>query len=423
MDLKSTSHNKIEQLIRKGVNIPAPLTIDMGEEVNIDQISGNGVKIYPGCRIYGEKTVISAGVQLGYEAPVTVDNCQLGLKVELKGGYFKKSVFLEKANMGLGGHVREACLLEEQANGAHCVGLKHTILFPFVTLGSLINFCDCLMAGGTSRKDHSEVGSSYIHFNFTPEGDKTTASLIGDVPHGVMLNQPPIFLGGQGGMVGPLRIGYGNVVAAGSILREDVDMEKRLIVSKSHSGKVVDLIPRVYPSLSRVVENNIIYIANLIALEQWYFQVRRMFFEHQEFGHLILAAILENLQIAREERIKRLKDMAAKMLVSPGEEKDRAKTTRAKQEFYEKGRWLEELLAGDAGKTAGEKQRDTFLNALVKHRGEHGGNYIEVIQSLPPHVSTGGTQWLDAIVNLICAQAGNILPSLNMFKKYRSNLT
>jgi UDP-N-acetylglucosamine/UDP-N-acetylgalactosamine diphosphorylase len=86
--------------------------------------------------------------------------------------------------MGLGGHVREACLLEEQANGAHCVGLKHTILFPFVTLGSLINFCDCLMAGGTSRKDHSEVGSSYIHFNFTPEGDKTTASLIGDVPRG-----------------------------------------------------------------------------------------------------------------------------------------------------------------------------------------------------------------------------------------------
>jgi UDP-N-acetylglucosamine/UDP-N-acetylgalactosamine diphosphorylase len=423
VDLKPVSYNKIEQLIRKGVNIPAPLTIDVGDEVNIDQISGKGVKIYPGCRIYGEKTVISAGVHLGYEAPVTVDNCQLGPKVELRGGYFKKSVFLEKANMGLGGHVREACLLEEQANGAHCVGLKHTILFPFVTLGSLINFCDCLMAGGTSRKDHSEVGSSYIHFNFTPEGDKTTASLIGDVPRGVMLNKPPIFLGGQGGLVGPLRMSYGSVVAAGSILREDTDTEKRLIVSKSHSGKVVDLIPRAYPNLSRVVENNIIYIANLIALEQWYLHVRRMFFEHQEFGHLIFTAILENLQIAKEERIKRLKDMAAKMLVSPGEEKDRAKTTRAKQEFYEKGKVLEELLASDAGKTAGEEKRGPFLNALVKHREEKGGHYIEVIQGLPPHVSTVGTQWLDAIVNLICGQAGKALPALNMFKKYRLNLT
>jgi bifunctional UDP-N-acetylglucosamine pyrophosphorylase/glucosamine-1-phosphate N-acetyltransferase len=423
VDLKPISYEKIEQLIRKGVNIPTPFTIDLGDEVNINQISANGVKIYPGCRIYGERTVISEGVQLGYEAPVTVDNCQLGPKVELKGGYFKKSVFLEKANMGLGAHVREACLLEEQANGAHCVGLKHTILFPFVTLGSLINFCDCLMAGGTSRKDHSEVGSSYIHFNFTPEGDKTTASLIGDVPLGVMLNKLPIFLGGQGGMVGPLRMSYGSVVAAGSILREDVDQERQLIVSKSPSGKVVNLIPRAYPNLSRIVENNIIYVANLIALEQWYLHVRKMFFENQEFGHLIYTAILENLQVAKEERIKRLKDMAAKMVVSSDKEKGKAKTIRAKQEFYEKGKLLEELLASDAGKTAGEENRDLFLNALVKHREEHGGSYIEVIQSLPPHVSTGGTQWLDGIVDLICSQAGKALPALNMFKTNRSNLT
>jgi UDP-N-acetylglucosamine/UDP-N-acetylgalactosamine diphosphorylase len=200
-------------------------------------------------------------------------------------------------------------------------------------------------------------------------------------------------------------------------------MEKQLIVSKSHSGKVVDLIPRAYPSLSRVVKNNIIYIANLIALEQWYLQVRRMFFEHQEFGHLIFAAILENLQVAKDERIKRLKDMAAKMVVSSDKEKGKAKTIRAKQEFYEKGKLLEELLVSDAGKTAGEEKRNQFLNALVKHREEHGGNYIEVIQSLPPNVSTEGTEWLDTIVDLICGQAGKALPALNMFKKYRSNLT
>jgi len=420
VDLRPISYNKIEQLIEKGVKIPAPLTIDVGEQVNVDQISSNGVKIYPGCRIYGEKTVISAGVQLGYEAPVTVENCQLGPEVELKGGYFKQSVFLEKASMGLGAHVREACLLEEQANGAHCVGLKHTILFPFVTLGSLINFCDCLMAGGTSRKDHSEVGSSYIHFNFTPEGDKTTASLIGDVPRGVMLNKPPIFLGGQGGMVGPLRMSYGSVVAAGSVLREDVGTDKQLIVSKTPSGKTVDLIPRAYPNLSRVVENNILYIANLIALEQWYIHVRRMFFEGQEFGHLIFTAILENLQIAKQERMKRLKDMAAKMVVSSDKEKSKAKIIKAKQEFYEKGKLLEELLVSDAAKTAGEKKRDSFLNAFVKHKGEYGANYIEVIQNLPPDISAGGTQWLDAIVDLICGQAGKALPALNMFKKDRS---
>ncbi len=417
MDLKPIAHRKIEQLIKKGVNIPSPFTIDIGDEVNIDHISGNEVKIYPGCRIYGEKTVISSGVKLGYEAPVTLDNCQLGAKVELKGGYFYRSVFLEKASMGLGGHVREACLLEEQASGAHCVGLKHTILFPFVTLGSLINFCDCLMAGGTSRKNHSEVGSSYIHFNFTPDGDKTTPSLIGDVPRGVMLNQPPIFLGGQGGIVGPLRIGYGNVIAAGSILRKDVDMENQLVVAQTHSGKTVDLVPRAYPTLSRVVENNILYIANLIALEQWYLHVRRMFFEKQEFGELFFKAILENLQIAREERIKRLKDMAAKMPVSSGEEMDRSKMTRAKKEFYEKVNLVEELLTAKESKDAGEENRDPFLNVLVKHGEKYGGNYIEVIQSLPPSVTETGTRWLDAIIHHICDQARRALPALDLFKK------
>ncbi len=164
----------------------------------MDRISGNGVKIYPGCRIYGRETVIAGGAQIGRESPVTIENCQIGSDVELRGGYFNNSVFLEKACMGLGAHVREGCILEEQANCAHCVGLKQTILFPFVTLGSPVNFCDRLMAGGTSRKDHSEVGSSYIHFNFTPDGDKITPSLICDVPRGVMLNQTPIFLGRLG---------------------------------------------------------------------------------------------------------------------------------------------------------------------------------------------------------------------------------
>ena len=93
MDLKQKSYEKIKQLIEKGAEIPNPGTIDIGDDVNIDQISGKGVRIYPGCRIYGSKTVISSGCQLGYEGPATIDNCRLGPKVELKGGFFSQSVF------------------------------------------------------------------------------------------------------------------------------------------------------------------------------------------------------------------------------------------------------------------------------------------------------------------------------------------
>ncbi|HDP24206.1 MAG TPA: UDP-N-acetylglucosamine pyrophosphorylase, partial [Deltaproteobacteria bacterium] len=220
--MKQACREAVGTLISRGVRILNPSTVEIDETVNLERISPEGVVIYPGCRIGGSKTLIMKGARLGGEAPVTVKDCQIGPDVELKGGFFSTSVFLNKSSMAYGAHVRDACILEEEASGAHSVGLKQTILLPFVTLGSLINFCDCLMAGGTSRKDHSEVGSSYIHFNYTPNQDKATASLIGDVPRGVFLNQRPIFLGGQGGLVGPALIGFGTVLGAGIVFRGDV---------------------------------------------------------------------------------------------------------------------------------------------------------------------------------------------------------
>jgi len=417
VELKPRSYDKIVQLIEKGVDIPNPLSLDLGDEVNIDQISGNGVSIYPGCRIYGKETVISAGTQIGYEGPVTIEDCQMGPSVELKGGYFKGAVFLEKASMGLGAHVRDGCILEEQASGAHCVGLKQTILFPFVTLGSLINFCDCLMAGGTSRKNHSEVGSSYIHFNFTPDGDKATASLIGDVPRGVMLNQPRIFLGGQGGMVGPIRTGYGNVVAAGTILRSDLDKDNKLFVGKSPRGIIRDIIPRSYALLSRVVGNNICYLANLMALEQWYIHVRSSFFKTQEFGELVYAGVLDKLALAKEERIKRLEAMALKMSGSLEKDDAKAKTVIRKREFHDRIPQVRRLFSGDLAEKAGTIRRDFFLDGFHHHKKNNDGNYIDVVQSMPLALSQEGVRWLEQITDDICRQVAGIMPALELFKK------
>jgi bifunctional UDP-N-acetylglucosamine pyrophosphorylase / glucosamine-1-phosphate N-acetyltransferase len=416
MDIQPRCYDKVLQLINKGVDIPNPLTIDLGDEVHIDRISAKGVRIYPGCRIYGEETVISSWSRIGYEGPTTIDNCQLGPNVELKGGYFNRSVFLEKANMGSGAQVREGCILEEEANGAHCVGIKQTILFPFVTLGSLINFCDCLMAGGTSRKDHSEVGSSYIHFNFTPDGDKTTASLIGDVPRGVMLNQPAIFLGGQGGMVGPLRIGYGNVVAANSVLRNDILADDRLIVEKPLPGKAIPFLPRAYPNIRRIVENNIIYIANLMALEEWYIHVRRPFFDSQEFGPLIFSGLLDKLDMAKKERIKRLQVLAEKAKTPYAGDEGKPEMA-GRTEFFKRFAEIEGLFAAAAVNKAVEKDRDDFLSDYGKAKGRTGAGYVAVIQGLPSTVSGKGTKWLERIVDIYCEKTTEIVPRLKLFGK------
>ncbi len=420
MEMQPRSYNKILQLIKKGVDIPNPLAIDIGDEVDINRISAKDVKIYPGCRIYGNQTVISAGCRIGYEAPATIDNCQLGPKVELKGGYFTGSVFLEKSNMGSGAQVREGCILEEEANGAHCVGLKQTILFPFVTLGSLINFCDCLMAGGTSRREHSEVGSSYIHFNFTPDGDKTTPSLIGDVPRGVMLNQPAIFLGGQGGIVGPLRIGFGNVVAADSVLRNDIPEDGRLIVAKKHAEKIIPLRLRAYPNIRRIVENNIIYLANLMALEEWYHHVRRPFFDSQEFGPLIYSGLLEKLRLAKQERLKRLYALAEKADAST-EGLDKTPETAGRNEFFQRFVEIEQLFAQYSADKKVEKWQVAFLSAYDKTQKNTDAGYLATIQHLPSDVSAKGTKWLQKLVDTYCKMTRDAVPKLRLFEQMGLN--
>jgi bifunctional UDP-N-acetylglucosamine pyrophosphorylase / glucosamine-1-phosphate N-acetyltransferase len=398
---ESRGCDTIARLMEKGAFVPNAASVDIGDEVDVADLSGE-IAIYPGCRIYGARTVISAGARLGAEAPVTLEDCRLGVNVELKGGYFKQSVFLAGSHMGSAAQVREGCLLEEEAGGAHCVGLKQTILFPFVTLGSLINFCDCLMAGGTSRQDHSEVGSSYIHFNYTPDGDKTTASLFGDVPRGVMLDQPPIFLGGQGGAVGPVRVGFGTVVTAGSVLRGDVLEDGKLVaVAPPLRDLVRDRRPHVHAGLGRVVRNNLLYLANLVALEQWYAKVRKSFFMREELGPLVYAGALEVLAGAKQERVKRLLAMAAKVPATGQAAREwRTGADRACGLF---------AAAPEGAAASGE----AFVAELAALTGSTA-SYIEAIQSLPRAAACRGVNWLQQIVDALMAEAAAVLPALEL---------
>lgn len=334
-------------------------------------ISSDAV-IHPGCRI--ENASIGPGCEIGSEAPVTLKNCQLARNVKLKGGYFENAVFLDGANMGSGAHVRAGTILEEQANGAHTVGLKQTVLLPFVTLGSLINFCDVMMAGGTSRKDHSEVGSSYIHFNFTPNQDKATASLVGDVPHGVLLNQKPVFLGGQGGLVGPARIAFGSVIAAGGICRKDLLEEGQLYVPPAPVEKIVLFEAGRYGNLDRIVKNNLLYIGNIRALKAWYQNVRVLFIR-DEFDQACFDGALANLDLILTERFQRLEKLGEKVPMV--------------------GRMISEISNG------WKKPLDTVASASLMAEIEAADktDYIATVQNLSEGTRAGASAWLQSIVD------------------------
>ena len=274
-------------------------------EVPSDAISPEAV-IHPGCRLYGKDLSIGPGCVLGEEGPVTVRDCQLGRNVHLAGGFYDQATLLDGVVGGDQAHVRPACLFEEDVTFGHCCGFKQTLLMPFVTAGSLANFCDVLMAGGTSRKNHSEVGSSYVHFNFTPYRDKATASLIGDVPQGVLLDQPPIFLGGQGGVVGPRSVAFGSLIPAGQVCRRDITRPCHLVVGKPSCEAELPYPPPYRVNVLKVFNANLLYIGNLLAFDHWYRHIRQPFMMADVWHARCHRGALQRFAESFEERVKRL---------------------------------------------------------------------------------------------------------------------
>jgi len=273
--MATACETRLAELEAKGVVLVDARQIFVDDKVDLERVQ-TGAVLHPGTRLLGKRTFVAAGAEIGAEGPAVLKNCVLGERARFDSGYGEDAVLLQEARAGANAHFREGTLLEEQASTAHAVGLKQTILGTFVTLGSLINFCDILMMGGTSRDDHAEVGSGFIHFNFTPfgkRGDKATASLVGDVPEGVLLRQPRIFLGGSAGMVGPRKVGFGAVTAAGQVVRDDVP-PRRLV---SHAPRPLD-VPfegQRLESPAPRARKNVAFIAALVALRAFYRDVRR----------------------------------------------------------------------------------------------------------------------------------------------------
>ena len=298
----------VQSLLDRGVRVIDPNQIFVDAEVDPARVHPTAT-IFPGARLQGRRTLLGPGAQVGTEGPATLVDSILAEGASIASGYAKGVVLLRGASLGGAAHAREGTLLEEEASTAHAVGLKQTILLSFVTLGSLINFCDVLMAGGTSRQDHSEVGSGFIHFNFTPwgkSGDKATPSLVGDAVDGVFLRGKRIFLGGSAGMVGPRAIGYGSITGAGHVVRRDVG-PGRLVVQPAPTVDA-PLDGGRDERVDQVLRKNVVYLANLQALRAWYQAARLGRARAAESSELvtIYEEALRNLDLCLAERVARL---------------------------------------------------------------------------------------------------------------------
>ena len=396
---------KVETLRAQGVEIPSPHSLEISDDVTLERIQGPGTVLHAGTRLRGAGLSVGPGCIIGREAPVTLEGCALGKEVSLAGGYFAQAVLMDRVVFGSGAHVRAGTLMEEESNAAHTVGLKQTVLLPFVTLGSLINFCDVLMSGGTSRRDHSEVGSSFIHFNFTPfgkSGDKATPSLVGEVPRGVMLRSPRIFLGGQAGLVGPVFIDYGTVLAAGFVYRRDQGPD-RLVVGEKLSPMSMPFSPLRYNRIQDKVRRNLRYIGNLVALWHWYASVRKPLARDDARLTALYDEAMALLAGGVAERVKRLGQIAGYMEDSIPLLEKGSKTGRevADQRHFLTG-WtgLEQRLNGfqELAQVSPE-QRAQLTVGLDQAADIAGGDYITTIHALPQDAVDAGSAWLNALVD------------------------
>jgi UDP-N-acetylglucosamine/UDP-N-acetylgalactosamine diphosphorylase len=239
-----------------------------------------------------------------------------------------------------------------------------------------------------------------------------------------MLNQPPIFLGGQGGLVGPVRIEYGTVTAAGVVCRKDLSDCGKLVLRQDPSGELVEsphhvsnFYPGVYWYVKRRAINNINYIANLVALRHWYAHVRPLFSKGHGMEQTLYAGVLGKLDVIIAERIKRFKELAQKMPESIEryrrvmKEKKSEKLLRQKKELYERGDSIDALTAKGLEGHGNLSKLEPFLEQLNKHIKEKGPDYVAVIQGLDKTWSGVGTEWLQGIVDDINDEALERMPS------------
>ena len=290
--------DQLRKFQEQGVIIPDLSSVKIGCEVAAEKIYAGSI-LHPFVRINGRKTEIHAGAHIGMSGPATLDNSWIGENVVvgslgavtlkntvvgpgsiLGSGVAEQAVRLGKETTvsdfgtGYGFRIRKGTLYEEDASSGQHTDTKMTVLFPWTTLGSNINFCDVLLAGGTGPKpgNFSEVGSGTIHFNFSIRGDKATASLFGDASSGVFLDQQRLFIGGNNSLLGPIQADFGAMTAAG--VRINGSFSAGLNFGHPLPKGKIDYDPRIFLGTLGIVKKQVYVLAELTSLFHWYQQIR-----------------------------------------------------------------------------------------------------------------------------------------------------
>ncbi len=417
---------ELKRLAERGVHLPRPDQVAIRRDVPLERLAP-GARLLPFCRLSGAATRVDAGAELGAGGAVTLDNAWVGVgaaigtlgPVTLRDaacgpgtvlgcGVAEDAVFLGKESQatpftaGYGFRVRKGTLYEEDASSAQHTDTKMTVLFPWVTLGSSLNWCDVLVAGGVGGGpgEFSEIGSGAIHFNFTPRGDKATASQLGNAVDGVFLDQPRLFIGGNTSLIGPLRADFGAVTLAGGRfarrLHAGLNLPHGPDGAAALAAGLYDL--ETYGSIKRVFDAQVTFVGELAALDAWYAHVRARLAR----GHADRAALYERarglVRLNLDERIAQLAEFAGRMEASARmlAERRPGDARVAQHEALLRG-WPEIERHLRRSSALEEEPPGAFLRALEASLDEGAERYTAIVRRIAPEGRAAGRAWLAAV--------------------------
>ncbi|HSZ63476.1 MAG TPA: hypothetical protein VK828_16875 [Terriglobales bacterium] len=392
MDLACDDHGnrtRLSRLAQNGVKVWGPERVYISEEVRLDRIAAGAVLM--NATITGATTFIGAGAQIGTSGSARIHEAQIAPSVVLGAGSYENCVLLSRSKTRGFAELRQGTVLEECAEIGHNVGLKNTVLMVGAVAGSSINFCDVLLAGGSSRSDHSEVGSGVVHFNFDPRGDKF-GSLMGDAT-GCLLQSRRIFLGGNSGIVAPVHLEFGTVVAAGSILRRDVSENQLSWGDPTGLSGEYDLDR--YFDLSRKFCTTAKLIGNLHALRAWYRNIRQACAEPD--SRLLYAAADQEFDRHIKRRTHELAKVVGKL------DKSLSKPSRSERDrmFEEQHRRLLANCEHIDSLLRCEDYADTPAVLLAEYtENRRVREHVESVHNLSAEASATAVRWLREIASL-----------------------
>ncbi len=181
-----------------GVSILDPMNTFIGPDVTIEA----DVIIEPGTHIYG-KTEIKSGTTIG--ANSWVDDSKIGENVTILSSRITDSSIGNHSTVGPYAHLRMHTEIKNHVRVGNFVEMKHTIVDDHT------NSAHLTYLGDTEVGKYVNIGCGVVTINY--DGKNKSKTIIKD----------HTFIGSQSGLIAPVVVGENAVVAAGSIITDDVD--------------------------------------------------------------------------------------------------------------------------------------------------------------------------------------------------------